>query len=97
MIKEFIVTPDSEPTDDSKPAKELAQIQAEVIAIHQTLRSNSLSVLWQSFLRGVAFGLGSFLGATLVVSFLIYSLSSIDFIPIIGEWAAQIAERITEE
>jgi hypothetical protein len=40
--------------------------------------------------------LGSFLGATLVVSLLVFSLAQINFIPIIGEWAAQIAERIQQ-
>jgi len=51
-------------------------------------------LLGMQFLKGVAFGLGSVLGATVVVSLLVYSLSQINFIPIIGDWAAQIAERI---
>ena len=54
-----------------------------------------LSLVWYSFLRGVAFGLGSVLGATIVVSVLVYFLSSVDFIPVIGEWAAEVV-RIVE-
>lgn len=44
--------------------------------------------------RGLAFGLGSVLGATLLVSLLVQILSSIDFIPVLGEWVHQIIEQI---
>jgi hypothetical protein len=40
--------------------------------------------------RGLAFGLGSVLGATLVLSILIWSLSQINFVPVIGDWANEI-------
>ncbi len=58
---------------------------------------NSLRLmLWHQFLRGLATGLGTVVGATILVSVFAYFLSQIDFIPIVGEWAAQIAERIGE-
>lgn len=44
--------------------------------------------------RGLAFGLGSVLGATILVSLLGYMLASIDFIPVLGDWATQILEEI---
>lgn len=44
--------------------------------------------------RGLAFGLGSVLGATILVSLLGYMLASIDFIPVLGDWAAQILVEI---
>lgn len=44
--------------------------------------------------RGLAFGLGSVLGATLLVSVAAFLLSKIDFIPIIGDWATDIAREI---
>ena len=46
------------------------------------------------FLRGLAFGLGTVGGATLLVSILGYFLSQIDFLPIVGEWARAIADQI---
>ncbi|WP_371171394.1 DUF5665 domain-containing protein [Aliiroseovarius sp. 2305UL8-7] len=49
--------------------------------------------LFQVF-RGLAFGLGSVLGATLLVSALAYMLASIDFVPVLGDWAKQILEEI---
>jgi len=53
--------------------------------------------LFFQFLRGMAFGLGTVLGASLVVSVLAYLLSQIDFIPIIGDWASEIARQIELE
>ena len=53
-----------------------------------------MHLIWYSFLRGMAFGLGSVLGATLVVSVLVYFLSSVDFIPVIGEWAAEVVRIV---
>lgn len=46
------------------------------------------------FLRGLAFGLGTVVGATILVSLIAFVLSTIDFIPILGDWAARIAEQI---
>lgn len=54
--------------------------------------------LWQLMLfqlmRGLAFGLGSVLGATILVSLLAWWVSQFEFLPVIGEWAAQIAQEI---
>ncbi|MGV6811516.1 MAG: DUF5665 domain-containing protein [Brevirhabdus sp.] len=46
------------------------------------------------FLRGLAFGLGSVIGATIVVSTLAYLLAQVDFIPILGDWAGAIADEM---
>ena len=40
---------------------------------------------------------GLMIGASVLVSLLAYSLSQIDFIPIVGDWAAEIASQIVEE
>ncbi|MEM6478320.1 MAG: DUF5665 domain-containing protein [Pseudomonadota bacterium] len=63
---------------------------------HYAMRSMSsrFRMMLSQFLRGLAFGLGSVLGATFLVSMLAYSLSQIDFIPIIGDLAKEIAEEI---
>ena len=51
-------------------------------------------LLFYQFLKGISFGLGSVLGATIVVSILVYLLSQIEFIPIVGEWVKHIAQEI---
>ncbi len=48
------------------------------------------------FMRGLAFGLGSVVGATALVSLAAFWLSQIEFLPVIGNWATQIAEMIRQ-
>ncbi|WP_372570765.1 DUF5665 domain-containing protein [Ruegeria jejuensis] len=56
---------------------------------------NSLGrMLFQALLRGMAVGLGTVIGASILVSVLVYILSQIDFVPVIGDWAKEIAEEI---
>ena len=81
-------------TQNARLAKDISMLHDAVRSVDRRLRMGPMRLFGLQFLRGIAFGLGSVLGATLVVSLLIYSLASIDFIPIIGDWAAQIAERI---
>lgn len=50
--------------------------------------------IWFSLLKGIAVGLGSVLGATVVLSFVVYILSQMEFIPIIGEWVSAILEVV---
>lgn len=70
---------------------ELARLNAHrFVAMHDSLPK----LVWFNFLRGLAFGLGSVVGATVLVSLAVYALSQIDFIPIIGDWARQIAAEI---
>ena len=84
--------------DNGIDAASLANIQKELAQInaHRFIRIyNSLPrLLGVNFLKGLAFGLGTVLGATILVSILALFLSNIDFIPIIGEWAAQIAQQM---
>lgn len=47
-----------------------------------------------SFFRGVVTGLGSAIGATLVVGILALILRNVQLIPVIGDWVAQIADYV---
>ena len=77
---------------------ELRKLREEVAMLnaHRFIRvQNSIPrLLAFNFARGLAFGLGTVVGASLLVSVVVYSLSQIDFIPVIGEWASQIADQI---
>jgi len=66
---------------------------------HRFIRMhNSLTrLIWFNFMRGLAFGLGSVIGATVLVSVLVFLLREINFIPIIGEWATEILSVITDQ
>ncbi|TBX28837.1 MULTISPECIES: DUF5665 domain-containing protein [Nioella] len=84
---------------DDALSTELRQLREEVAVINQhrlfTSQSTVGRMLALSFGRGLAFGLGSVIGASFLVSAVVYSLSQVDFIPVIGEWAARIADEIT--
>ena len=84
--------------EESTLEKEISGLSREVqrLNTHWAWRSNgsAMRIVWYSFLRGVAFGLGSVVGATILVSVLVYFLSSVDFIPVVGEWAAEIVRIV---
>ena len=57
------------------------------------MNSSLSKTIFFSLVRGLSFGLGSVIGATILVYLLILFLSQIEFIPIIGEWAARLIEQ----
>ncbi len=80
-------------------------LAAEVRALRDELalmREHKMFLLYQSvprvllfrFATGMAVGLGTVIGATVLLSLIIWSLSQIEFIPIIGEWAVGLAAEI---
>lgn len=54
-------------------------------------------MMLNQFARGLAFGLGSVLGASFLVYLVVLTLSQIEVIPIIGDWAAQINAEIQRQ
>lgn len=88
-------------SDDTEALRrEIAALRAEIETFndHRFVRvQNSLwLMLFQALARGMAVGLGTVVGASILVSVLLYLLSQIDFLPIIGEWAKQIASEIQQ-
>lgn len=87
------------------PRHAAGTLEEEVLALRQELtlmRKHKMFTLCQSVPRvlllrlmmGMAVGLGTVLGATVLLSLIIWALSQIEFIPIIGEWAVSIASEI---
>ena len=89
--------PDTGPDTDNLTA-EVRALREEVARMnnHRFIRLHDS--LWKlgafQLFRGLAFGLGSVLGATLLVSIVIQMLSSMDFIPVLGDWVQQIINQI---
>ncbi|MFT6389609.1 MAG: hypothetical protein ACJAUP_003002 [Cellvibrionaceae bacterium] len=79
---------------------DLQQIREElqILNKHRFVRiHNSMpKMLWLFFLKGIFFGLGSVLGASIVVSIVVTLLAQVEFIPIIGEWAKDIMLEIQQ-
>lgn len=81
--------------------QEISQLRQEVVQLnnHRFIRiQNSYwRLLGFQFLKGLALGLGTVVGATILVSVAVYLLSNIDFIPILGDWAAEIANQMQSQ
>ena len=77
---------------------EMAQLKDEIARLNRhkfvSVHNSTTRMLVFQFARGLAFGFGTVIGATILVSVLSYLLSSVDFIPIIGEWAAEVLRII---
>ena len=58
------------------------------------IHESSIKFIYYNLLRGLAIGLGSVVGATLLVSILVAILAQIEFIPILGNYAHQVIEII---
>ena len=104
MIREQY-TPPMNTEQDTTDAPRQSDLSTEVQALrdevarmnnHRFIRLHDS--LWKlgafQLYRGLAFGLGSVLGATLLVSILVRMLGSIDFVPVLGEWVQQIVDQI---
>lgn len=88
----------SEPPETGDLVREVRALRTEVARLnsHRFVRiHNSLPrLLAFNFARGLAAGLGTVLGATVLLSVLVWSLSQIEFLPIIGEWAAEVSAQM---
>lgn len=60
------------------------------VRVHNSI----LRLMGYQFLRGLAFGLGSAIGATALVSIIVLLLSQIEFVPIIGDLATRVIDEI---
>ncbi|MGR3815666.1 MAG: DUF5665 domain-containing protein [Cognatishimia activa] len=83
---------------DPTSQETLEKLTAEIEKLNQHRFIRIQNSVWRMMLfqlgRGLAFGLGSVLGATIVVSILAWFISQIEFIPLIGSWASEILKQI---
>ena len=87
--------------DDIDPedlAREIAALRRELARLNAQrfirIQNSEGRMLLVQFLRGLALGLGTVVGASALVSVVAYFLAQIDFIPIVGEWALELADQI---
>ena len=90
-----------EPDTGAALVEEVRALKAEVTRLNQQRYFQIESSLWQvafwNLVRGLAWGVGSVIGATLLISYFVQMLSSIDFIPVLGDWAHQVIEEIQSQ
>lgn len=85
-------------TDVQTHAIERLTQEVERLNAHRfvALHNRPGRLLLFQFARGLAFGLGSVIGATILVSLLGWWLSQFEFIPVIGDWVSQIVDQISK-
>jgi hypothetical protein len=85
---------DPEPLD-RETAQRLSRALEEIVA-HRIVRIHDsiIKVILFQFMRGLAFGLGTVIGASILVSILVGVLAQIEFVPLLGDWAVRIIEQI---
>lgn len=83
---------------DESLVEEVRAVRDEMRRLNEKRFFRIESSLWRvaswSLVRGLAFGLGSVLGATILLSVLVTMLASIDFIPVLGDLAQRLIEEI---
>lgn len=85
------MTQNHDPSEIAKLTAELERLNGHrFIKVHGSM----WRLISYQFMRGLAFGLGSVLGATVLVAWLVYFLGQVDFIPIIGDWTQQIIDDL---
>ena len=82
--------------DDEKAVQLRLAEAIETLNDHNLMRiySSSQRIIWTNFLRGLAFGLGSVIGASILVYITVQVLAQIEFIPILGDWALRLILEI---
>ena len=56
--------------------------------------SNRKKVYWMNFVRGLAFGLGTFLSGTVVIALIVWLLTQFLTVPGIGDFIQQILDSM---
>lgn len=94
---------DPDLSDASLREREIAALEAltaEVRRFNQhkfvKIQNSPGRLLMYQLLRGAALGLGTLMGATVLVSLLAWWASQFSFIPIIGDWMTQIVNEIEQ-
>ena len=81
-----------------KNDNEIKKLREEIKSLNSNkifkIYNSTKKILFISFLKGLASGLGWIIGATILVSLLTYILSQIEFIPILGDIVSQLIEEI---
>ncbi|MBS0125153.1 DUF5665 domain-containing protein [Thetidibacter halocola] len=87
--------------DDSKTDESMARLAqaVETLNRHKFMRmhDSTLRMMWTQFLRGLALGLGTALGASVLVSGIVLVLTQFEWVPFLGEFATQIIDEIQIE
>lgn len=82
--------------DSTTQAIKALTIEVERLNNHRFVRvqNNIWRLIFFQLARGLAFGLGTVMGATVLVSLIAWWASQFSFIPVLGDWLTQIVQEI---
>ncbi len=76
----------------------LTKLTAELHLLNKHRFIRMHNSIWRlvsfQFLRGLAFGLGSVMGATVLLSVLVYWLAQFEWLPLVGDWLGELRREI---
>lgn len=85
-------------TNEEAIAKAAQELAKEVRSLKDLetfeVLKHPFKFMWFSFLKGLMIGLGGIFAATVVLSFIIFVLSKIQLVPIIGDFVGQITTQV---
>jgi len=79
---------------DEKPGSEYIDVTAG--RGHTRIHISTGKVVLNNFLGGLAWGFGTVLGATLVVALVIFVLTKLNNVPVIGDFFSSILQTIQQ-
>lgn len=79
---------------ETELVKAVRQLQERMDALAAHLETGRF--LWMGFLRGIVYGLGILVSIAIVAPILLALLSSIDWIPFIGDIITEVIRRLEE-
>ncbi|MEP4196533.1 MAG: DUF5665 domain-containing protein [Aliishimia sp.] len=84
------------PKSEETAAIEALTAEVKRLNGHRFIRvQNSIwRLIFFQLARGLAFGLGTLLGATVLVSLLAWWASQFSFIPVLGEWLTELVQQM---
>lgn len=95
--------PETNPNAHSETilAREVKELTKEISRLKNMdfmqVFNHPLKFLGYSFFKGLMLGLGSVLGASVLVALLIYLLTKISLVPIVGDFVKDIIQQIQVE
>jgi hypothetical protein len=64
------------------------------VEAHEKIYRSKKRIIFDNFLAGIAWGVGSVIGATIFIAILAYFLSKINFVPVVGDFVTEVNQFV---